>query len=123
MKNAIGQLNVVALLKGIVLASVCIIMFAVILAVVTFATTWQQSYWVLNIFTYVSIFVGACYVGLKSEHKIGLTGIIYGIIFFLAISIISGNMAITGELIWFKQLLIVAGISVFGSIIGGFLQK
>lgn len=123
MKNATGSIKISIILRGVIVSILTMLVFAIILAIIAFASSWQQSDLILNSCNYLSILVGACYCGSKIKHKLWLNGAIVGIIYLFALTLIRADLALVLQWVWIKQLLIVGGIGILGSLIGGFIRN
>jgi len=123
MKNASSSVKLGILIKGVGLAYAMLGIFALVLALVAYFSSWHYGDVVYRATTYLSVLIGALYMGLKLKSKLWLNGVLLGLIYLVVITAVQKNIALFIQWYWLKQLLIVCGVGVLGSIIGGLMQR
>ena len=97
--------------------------FALVIAVAAYVSSWQYTDGVISVGVYVSIASGAFYMGSKLKHKLWLHGILVGVIFLVVVTVLRADFSLFLRWTWFKQLLLVSLCGLLGSVIGGIFNQ
>ncbi|HHT36188.1 MAG: TIGR04086 family membrane protein [Candidatus Wallacebacter cryptica] len=123
MKNTNSAVNFAQLGKGILLTFFALFVFALVIAVAAYVSSWQYTDGVISVGVYVSIASGAFYMGSKLKHKLWLHGILVGVIFLVVVTVLRADFSLFLRWTWFKQLLLVSLCGLLGSVIGGIFNQ
>lgn len=123
MKEINTHIKISSLIKALLIIIIVIFGCAIIMGTVAYFSQWIITKQVLIVANYLGIFGGAFYAGRNSSEKLWLNGMIVGILYYLMITLIFGNIGIAIiTWSWIKQLLIVSGVGLLGGVVSGFIK-
>lgn len=123
MKDITIQAKVGFLGKAMLTSILIMISCAIIIGSLAYFTSWIATERILIVVNYISVFSGAFYAGRNSSEKLWLNGLILGVIYYVGLTIVFGNIATAiSQWLWIKQFLIVSGIGILGGVCSGLID-
>jgi len=123
VKNATGAVNVLLLIQGVAVSCLLLVVFALIIALITYITPWQYTKVALMAGNYASVTIGAVYIGRKLKQRYWLHGLLLGVIFLTLMTVVRGDPKLVLQWFWVRQLVVVSLLGILGSMCGGMLQR
>ena len=114
-----GVLNIVVLLQSLFLAFFIMSCLSILFTVVTMVSAWQETPQILRFGNYLSILIGAVYLGRRSHRKIWLSGAIAGVVYLVILTGIHGDFDVLLQWYWYQRLVSFAVFGALGGMLGG----
>ncbi len=111
--------NIPFLLQGLFVTFMLMFSFSIVLAIVTVVSDWEETAGILSLFNYLSILIGAGYLGKRCQSKFWLHGALVGVGYLLILTLLRADLSTMIQWAWIKQLLITAIVGMVGGLFGG----